>query len=190
MFKIAYKLSLVETYIESSDERFEQDVLAKSQEKPVVVDFWAPWCGPCKVLGPVLEKVIAETKGKVLLVKINVDENPGVSRAFEIQSIPAVYAIYKGQPVSGFVGAIPEKKIREFVNKLLPEKSEAQKLAESAKAMGDALMLRKALELEPSNEFAKDALAEILIDEGNFEEARGLIEGLEKQQEKRSCRLN
>jgi putative thioredoxin len=99
------------------------EVVERSRTVPVVVDLWAPWCGPCQTLGPILEKVCNATNGQVVLVKVNLDENPGVARAFQVQSIPAVYAIRDGQPVSEFMGALPEHEIQSFVNSLLPDQS-------------------------------------------------------------------
>ena len=104
-----------------TDATFEAEVINRSAETPVVVDLWAPWCGPCKQLGPILEKVIGETQGKVVLAKVNVDENPGIAQAFQAQSIPAVHAIVDGRPVDSFIGAQGEEAVREFVNKLCGE---------------------------------------------------------------------
>src|SRR5688500_8870793 len=112
-----------------TDTTFEQLVLDRSDQVPVVVDLWAPWCGPCKTLGPILEKVIGETDGKVELTKVNVDENPRVGATFRVQSIPAVFAIDKRQIVDHFVGALPEAAVREFVDRLAPAASPADKLA-------------------------------------------------------------
>ena len=101
-------------------------MLDRSATTPVVVDLWAPWCGPCRTLGPILEKVVDETDGKVVLVKVNVDENPQVSQAFRVQGIPAVYAVAGGKVVDGFVGAQPEAAVREFVERLLPSEAERE----------------------------------------------------------------
>ncbi len=98
--------------IDVTDATFQTEVVDKSKEVPVVVDLWAPWCGPCKTLGPIIEKVIDETDGKVVLVKVNVDENPGLSQAFKVQSIPAVYAVKDGAVVDGFMGSYPEHAVQ------------------------------------------------------------------------------
>src|SRR5215216_4005209 len=110
--------------IDVTDATFETDVVQRSKDVPVVVDLWAPWCGPCRTLGPIIEKVIEETDGKVALVKVNVDENPQISQAFGVQSIPLVVAVKDGQPVDGFLGAHPESTVRQFIERLLPSAEE------------------------------------------------------------------
>ncbi|MCU1361768.1 MAG: putative thioredoxin, partial [Ilumatobacteraceae bacterium] len=106
--------------IDVTDASFQTDVIDRSMQTTVVVDLWAPWCGPCTTLGPILERVTDATDGKVVLVKVNIDENPGISQAFQVQSIPAVFALRDGQVVDGFVGALPEHTVQEFVDALLP----------------------------------------------------------------------
>ena len=159
--------------IDVTDATFQTDVIDKSGEVPVVVDLWAPWCGPCKTLGPIIEKVIDETGGKVVLVKVNIDENPGLSQAFKVQSIPAVYAVKDGAVVDGFMGSYPEHAVKEFVDGLLPTQEEVA-VAELLSA-GDEGSLRIALSMEPANEDVIVALAELLIAEGNNDEALALL---------------
>lgn len=154
-----------------TDATFQQDVLERSTEVPVVVDLWAPWCGPCRTLGPIIEKVVAATDGKVELVKVNVDENPQISGAFRVQSIPAVYALRDGKVVDGFVGALPEHQVRDWVARLAPAKTEVELLVEA----GDEDSLRRALELEPGNADAVVALAELLVGDGDGEGALALL---------------
>jgi putative thioredoxin len=103
---------------DSSTKTFVADVIEASKEVPVIVDFWAPWCGPCKTLGPMIEKIVGEAKGKVKLVKIDVDQNQEIAAQMRVQSIPAVFAFVDGRPVDGFMGAVPESQIRQFVNRL------------------------------------------------------------------------
>ena len=152
--------------LEVTDNDFEKEVLERSENQPVVVDLWAPWCGPCKSLGPILEKVIEETKGAVQLVKVNIDDNPGVAGAFRVQSIPAVFAIHKKDVVSSFVGAQGEDAVRDFVQKLLAkeEPTELEKLIEN----GDEESLRKALEIEADNESHAAEIVMEMVRAGNL----------------------
>ncbi len=159
--------------IDVTDETFEAEVLEKSNEVPVVVDLWAEWCGPCKTLGPILERVIDATDGKVVLVKIDVDANPALSQAFKVQSIPAVYAMHHGKVVDGFMGAYPESAVQEFVDKLLP--TEEQNAVAELLAAGDEGSLRIALGMEPANEDVIVALGELLVADGRGDEALELL---------------
>jgi putative thioredoxin len=154
-----------------TDETFQEEVLTRSTTVPVVVDLWAPWCGPCKTLGPMLEKAVADTNGAVALAKVNVDDNPRVAQTFAVQSIPAVFAISNGQVVDQFIGAVPEAQVTAFIQRLAPAPSEADTLA----AAGDEPSLRKALELEPDHAAAIEALARLLIDRGDAAEALGIL---------------
>jgi putative thioredoxin len=155
---------------ETTDATFQSDVIARSNEVPVVVDLWAPWCGPCKTLGPMLEAVVGETGGAVELVTVNVDENPQVATAFQAQSIPAVYAMRAGKVVDGFIGAVAEPTVRDFVGRLAPAPSEADLLV----AAGDEASLRSALELQPDHPGGVVALAELRIARNETEQTRRL----------------
>ena len=154
-----------------TDATFQRDVLDRSAEVPVVIDLWAEWCGPCRTLGPILERVVAETGGQVALAKIDIDHNPQVAASFQVQSIPAVFAISQGKVVDSFIGALPEPSVRAFVAKLVPAQSEADRLA----ARGDEASLRAALELEHDHAGAVVALAELLAERGEGEEALTLL---------------
>jgi putative thioredoxin len=171
--------------IDVTDATFETDVLERSLSATVVVDLWASWCGPCRVLGPILEKVVGETSG-VELVKIDVDANPRSAATFQVQSIPAVYAIRDRKVVDSFVGALPEPALRQWIAGLNPAPSEVDRLI----AAGDQASLRQALELEPGNEKAILALASLLIAGGNAggdqrEEALALLARLPESAETR-----
>ncbi len=162
--------------IDVTDATFQTEVIERSSTTPVVVDLWAPWCGPCRTLGPIIEKVVDETGGQVVLVKVNVDENPQVSQAFRVQGIPAVYALADGKVVNGFVGAQPEPMVREFVDGLLP--SEAERRMAELLAAGDEASLRELLDLKPDHHDAIVALAELLAarrQDGDLDEALALV---------------
>jgi putative thioredoxin len=154
-----------------TDATFQEAVLARSATVPVVVDLWAPWCGPCTTLGPMLEQAVAATNGAVELAKVNVDENPRIAQTFAVQSIPAVFALKDGSVVDQFIGALPEAQVTAFIQKLAPAASEADTLA----AAGDEASLRRAVELEPGHADATVALARLLIDRRDTAEALTLL---------------
>ncbi|HZB72660.1 MAG TPA: thioredoxin [Acidimicrobiales bacterium] len=166
-----------------TDATFEADVLQRSHEVPVLVDLWAPWCGPCRTLGPVLEEVVTATGGKVDLAKVNVDENPQISQAFRVQSIPAVYALKDGKVVDGFVGAQPKPAVEKLVESLLPSEEEAE--VDRLVGAGDEASLRRALDLDPDHAGAVVALAELLVGEGRGEEALALLARIPESAETR-----
>jgi len=161
---------------------FQRDVIDRSHEVPVVVDFWAPWCGPCLALAPVLEKLIAERNGDVILAKLNTDECQELAASFNISSIPAVIAFKGGQPVLDFVGLLPEPHLREFLDRLVP--TAAERLVRQARALELAKPdeaekhYRQALELDRALEAAMIGLARVLIERGKNAEARELLENV------------
>jgi putative thioredoxin len=169
--------------IDVTDQTFPADVVERSKQTPVVVDLWAPWCGPCRQLGPIIEKAVDDTEGAVVLAKVNVDENPQISGAFQVQGIPAVYALKDGKVVDGFVGAQGEAAVTAFVQKLLPSEAEAH-LAELLEA-GDEASLREVLELVPGHEVATVALAELLVGRGEGDEALAVLARIPESAETR-----
>jgi len=159
--------------IDVTDATFQTEILDRSKDKVVVVDLWAPWCGPCRTLGPIIEKACDETDGEVVLTKVNVDENPGISQAFGVQSIPLVVALKDGQPVDGFLGAQPEHVVRQWIQQFVPT-SEEHALRALLDA-GDEDSLRRALEMAPGEEVVIVPLAHLLVDTGRSEEALELL---------------
>jgi putative thioredoxin len=155
--------------IDVTEQDFEQEVLERSKTTPVVVDFWAEWCGPCRMLGPVLEKAAEAREGDVVLAKVDTDANPNIARAFRIQGIPAVKAFKDGRVVDEFVGVQPPAQVERFFDLLVP--SEADALVAAA----DEASLRRALELEPTRSDAAVALAKILHARGERDEAGKLL---------------
>lgn len=167
--------------IEATDASFPRDVVEESRRRPVVVDFWAPWCGPCRTLGPLLERLAEEHGGAFLLVKVNVDENPRTAASFGVQSIPFVVAFRHGEPVLEFVGAQPESAVRQFLSRLLPD--EADRLAEEgARLLADArdaeaeARLRESLERRPGHPRASLELARLLDRRGETAAALDLLD--------------
>ena len=166
--------------IEATDANFGTTVIEESKQRPVVVDFWAPWCGPCRMLGPIIEKVAAEHGEDVRLVKLNTDENPQAATAFRIQGIPAVKAFRNGRVVAEFTGALPEPQVRAFFAKLVP--SPAEKAAREAEALAEQdpaeaeRRFRAVLASNPNNADAIVGLAELLLDRDETEEAEKILE--------------
>ena len=159
--------------LDVTDATFQADVVERSLSTPVIVDFWAPWCGPCKTLTPILEDATDATNGQVVLAKVNVDENLGLSQAFGIQSIPTVLIFQGGQPVDGFAGGQPQHVIEELVRALLPDPTQVR--VNELLSQGTQDSLRDAVALAPGNEDAVCSLAEHLVRTGGAEEALTLL---------------
>ena len=173
--------------IEVITESFMTDVIEQSKETPVIVDFWAPWCEPCKQLTPIIEKIIKEKNGKVILAKMNIDESPEVAQQLKIQSIPAVMAFNDGQPVDGFIGVQSEKNISEFVNKISSLKNSStieENISAGKKYMNEGdietatLVFSEILKIEPDNISAKSLLARCLIKSDQLDDAEKIINTL------------
>jgi len=170
---------------DGTDQDFLADVIEPSRQTPVIVDFWAPWCGPCRTLGPPLEKAVRNAGGKVRLVKINIDENPGVAGQLGVRSIPAVYAFDQGRPVDGFMGAIPESQIKLFVERLAGADMSAEiepLLAQAADSLklgdigGAAQAFTTVLQLDQTNTKALAGMARIALNAGDAEQAREILD--------------
>jgi putative thioredoxin len=169
---------------DSGDAAFMVDVIEASKVQPVIVDFWATWCGPCKQLGPALEKAVIAAKGAVKLVKVDVDKNPAIASQLRVQSIPTVYAFVDGQPVDGFMGAVPDSQIKDFIARLSapagPSDTEALfAMAEESQGVGDiggaAQAFAQILQLEPENPKAIAGLARCYLAGGDAERAREIV---------------
>jgi putative thioredoxin len=169
--------------VDVTDATFATAVVERSATVPVVVDLWAPWCGPCRQLGPLLEQTIGATGGRVELAKVNVDENPQIAQMFRVQGIPAVFAIKDGRVVDSFVGAQGHEVVAAFVNRLLPSATDDQLAA--LLAAGDEVSLRAALEIDPGHEGAIVALAELLVGDGRSDEALTLLTRIPETDETR-----
>jgi len=174
------------TAMDITDATFQAEVIDRSRQVPVVVDLWAEWCEPCKSLGPILEKVVGETDGRVVLAKVDIDNNPGAAQAFQVQSIPAVFGMVDGQVAASFVGAQGEDAVRAFVEGLLPagEVSEVERLV----ALGDEASLIAALQLDNDDVAAVTALALLLVEragDGDREAALNLLERIPESPETR-----
>jgi putative thioredoxin len=162
--------------LDVTDATFEAEVLERSTQVPVVVDLWASWCGPCRTLGPILEKLVAERDGEVVLAKVDVDANTRVAASFQVQSIPAVYAVRNKKVVSGFIGAQPEATVRAWLAEVAPAPTEVDQLI----AAGDEASLRKAVALEPANTTAIISLASVLIGNGTSDGKKEALIFLER----------
>src|SRR3954469_16292445 len=169
---------------DTTTQTFVKDVIEESRRQPVLVDFWAPWCGPCKQLTPIIEKVIQAAKGKAKLVKMNIDEHPAIPGQLGIQSIPAVFAFVNGQPVDGFMGALPESQVTAFVERLIKdrvggEEKDLLKEADAALADGDAAqaadLYGRVLQQDSGNVHALAGMARSYVETGALEQAKQML---------------
>ncbi|MCE9534372.1 MAG: tetratricopeptide repeat protein, partial [Planctomycetes bacterium] len=168
--------------IDVTEENFEDEVVERSKTVPVVIDFWAPWCGPCKTLGPVLESVTRAKAGQFVLAKVNIDESPNLAQHFGIESVPTVHALRDGQFIPGFVGIPTEEQVKDFFDQILPSETdnsikEAQALEATNPAEAEKIY-RSILTPQPDHELARVSLARVLVGLGNIEEAKHLLSPL------------
>lgn len=168
---------------EVSEKDFQTEVIDRSKNVPVVLDFWAPWCGPCQILKPVLEKLAQEYQGKFFLAKINADDNQALSAQFGVRGIPSVKAVYDGKIINEFSGALPEPAVREFLAKIIPNESEitrqeAMAIYKSGDRPAAMELLKKAIALDENNFSAQVALADLLLETQELQAAKNIIEKL------------
>ena len=184
-----------ESIVDGSEQTFAADVIEASMQVPVIVDFWAPWCGPCKQLTPALEKAVTKAKGKVKLVKIDVDQSPTIAQQLQIQSVPTVYGFVKGRPVDGFMGAKPESELKDFIDRLIkmnggepgedPVEQAMEQAADAEKAEDyatAAAIYSQVVQHDPENVTAMAKLAHVYVKLGEIEAAQEILNGIPDEQ--------